>query len=62
MRRYGEWAGNPDGVPEDTERCIEEVWPQDEWNPRQCGRKRGHGPEGCYCKQHAKRHESQGGE
>lgn len=25
VRRYGFWAGNPDGTPEDPTRCIEEV-------------------------------------
>ncbi|CAB5223449.1 hypothetical protein UFOVP383_49 [uncultured Caudovirales phage] len=51
-RRYGQWGGNPKGHPEDPTRCIEEVWPF----PRQCTRKRGYGPDGLYCKQHAKQH------
>ena len=49
-RRYGEWAGNPKGHPENTTRCIVEgrfMFPQ-------CYRKRGHGKDGLYCKQHAK--------
>jgi hypothetical protein len=59
VRRYGVWAGNPDGNPEDVTRCIEEVWNTGSagWIPHQCSRKRGHGPDGLYCKQHAKRHE-----
>lgn len=58
-RRYGQWAGNPKGTPEDPECCIEEVWPtQGGWSPYQCSRKRGHGPDGLYCKQHAKKHEA----
>lgn len=54
-RRYGQWAGNPKGMAEDPDCCIEKVWPQDGIPPgsRQCQRKRGHGPDGLYCKQHA---------
>lgn len=52
---YGQWAGNSKGRPEDTECCIEEVWPQDgSWVSRQCARKRGHGTDGLRCKQHAR--------
>jgi len=54
-RTYGTWAGNPDGRPEDPERCIEEVWSGPGGTIAcQCSRKRGHGPEGLYCKQHAR--------
>ena len=61
-RRFGEWAGNPNGTPEDITRCIEEVWPQSHgWIPYQCHRKRGYGPGGLYCKQHAKKQEKTGG-
>ena len=57
QRRYGAWGGNPNGTREDPERCIEEIWPVDgKWIPHQCSRKRGHGPDGLYCKQHAKKH------
>lgn len=53
-RRYGKWAGNPSGRPEDTSRCAESVW--DAYSPggRQCARKRGHGRSKLYCRQHAK--------
>ena len=54
--RYGVWQGCPLGQAEDLTRCIEEVWPSDGWVPYQCCRKRGHGPEGSYCKQHAKKY------
>lgn len=54
MQRYGCWAGNPKGVAEDTEDCIEEVWSEVSWIPYQCSRKRGYGPDKLYCKQHAK--------
>lgn len=58
-RRFGAWAGNPEGTPEDVTRCIEEIWNIGSrgWIPHQCSRKRGHGPDGLYCKQHAKKHE-----
>ena len=58
-RIYGEWAGDPKGTKEDPKRCIKELWPTGHWNPRQCSRKRGYGPEGLYCKQHTKKHEVQ---
>ena len=59
-RRYGRWVGRPDGWLEDPDRCIETIH-----SPRgfvslygkQCSRKRGHGPNGEFCKQHAKRYE-----
>jgi hypothetical protein len=54
MRRYGEWAGNPAGIQENVTCCVAEFY--DGWVFRQCARKRGHGKEGLYCKQHAKRH------
>ena len=56
--RYGTWSGNHNGSPEDKSRCVEEVWPNGgSWIPYQCSRKRGHGPNGEYCKQHAKHFE-----
>jgi hypothetical protein len=55
--RYGLWSGRPQGQAQDPYRCIEEVWPTGgNWIPYQCCRKRGHGPDGLYCKQHAKKH------
>ena len=51
--RYGQWAGNPAGKSADKARCAEEVWR--DFLSHQCSRKNGHGPEGIYCKQHAKR-------
>ena len=55
-RRYGEWAGNLNGHPENPVHCIKEVWPADGRSmiPYQCRRQRGYGPDGLYCKQHAK--------
>ena len=55
MRVYGEWAGNPKGHKENTEYCIESVF--ERHIDRQCNRKRGHGPDGLWCKQHGKREE-----
>ena len=54
-RRYNVWGGNPDGYPENKTRCIEEVAERGGWLFYQCQRKRGHGPDGLYCKQHAKK-------
>ena len=53
---YGNWAGKPDGHKYDPKQCAYEV-------PcggrsvlfHQCVKKPGHGPDGIYCKQHAKR-------
>jgi hypothetical protein len=55
-RRYGVWAGNPVGFPEDKDRCIEAVYGGD-YILYQCRRKRGHGEDGLRCKQHAKKPE-----
>lgn len=56
-RRYGVWGGCVWGQAEDPTRCTEEVWPANlQGIPQQCSRKRGHGPDGLYCKQHAKQH------
>ena len=53
-RIYDRSAINPKGIPEDTTRCIAEVTDFSGWHRYQCSRKRGHGPNGEYCKQHAK--------
>ena len=53
-RVYGAWAGNEKGRSEDPERCIERVASSGSWITHQCYRKRGHGKDGLYCKQHAK--------
>jgi len=55
-KRYGVWAGNPKGVPEDITRCYEEVYVELSHLFRQCLRKRGYGKDGLYCQQHAKLH------
>jgi hypothetical protein len=43
------------GIPEDTNKCVEEVSDGTGWHMYQCSRKRGFGPNGEYCKQHAKK-------
>lgn len=55
MRRYNVWAGNPKGTLEDRARCIAQV-AEGGRSPLfyQCGRKRGHGPDGLYCRQHGR--------
>lgn len=56
--RYGQWAGSPNGSATNKNGCAEQVWPKGQWHSSQCARKRGHGPEEAFCKQHAKRFES----
>ena len=52
-RIYGRWAGNPKGHPEDVTRCIESVTGDGRASiSGQCDRRRGHGRDGLYCKQH----------
>lgn len=49
MRRYGEWAGNPRGTPEDPQCCIAEV-PMGGGSVlfRQCSRRRHHSAPGYH--------------
>lgn len=57
-RRYRVWAGNPKGLPERKEFCIATVGDTGRSVlTHQCHKKRGHGPDGEYCKVHAKRFE-----
>jgi hypothetical protein len=55
LRRYGKWAGRPDGVKEDITLCVRQVARSvgRSTDFGQCLRKRGHGPNGEYCKAHA---------
>ena len=53
-RVYGRWAGNPRGHMENTENCIVEISDTDGWHRHQCYRRRVHGKDGLYCKQHAR--------
>lgn len=53
FRRYGCWAGNQEGVEEDVTKCVFGVWPAVRSSiEQQCQRKRGHGQDGLWCKQH----------
>ena len=53
--KYGTWAGNPDGRKYQEGYCAYECAEPGRWiHFYQCSRKNGHGPEGLYCKQHAK--------
>lgn len=54
LRRYGTWAGNENGTQENTHDCIMQVSDSMGWHSYQCRRKRGFGPKGLFCKQHAK--------
>lgn len=59
LRTYGRWAGNPKGNLEDVTRCIESVTRNERGAiAGQCGFKRGHGPDGLYCKQHATKYQT----
>ena len=57
-RRYGCWSGKPNGNPEDESKCIVQVsgTGMKGFIGKQCSRKRGHGLDGLYCKQHAKQY------
>lgn len=51
--RYGTWAGNPRGQSPDPALCCEEILPPGRGMIfQQCGKVRGHGPEGAYCFTH----------
>lgn len=52
-KAYGAWAGFPAGHAPNLDLCCEEISTNERWPKRhQCSRKRGHGPDGAYCKQH----------
>jgi hypothetical protein len=52
-KSYGAWAGNLQGDAPDYTRCCARVWSSERFSrAHQCQRKRGHGPDGAYCKQH----------
>lgn len=56
-RIYDKSTLNPKGTPENPLLCIDEVMGGTGWHLNQCSRKRGHGIDGLYCKQHARKHE-----
>lgn len=52
-KHYGLVTGLRTGTAPDFTRCCVEVSGHQMWaNYHQCTRKRGHGPDGAYCKQH----------
>jgi len=53
-RVYDKSIIRPKGIPEDPTRCVATVADETGWHFYQCKRKRGHGSDGLYCKQHAK--------
>lgn len=59
-QRYGQWANRPQGTAEDKSLCIESVCGNERGDmPHQCRRKRGHGPDGLYCRPHAEKFNNQ---
>ncbi len=56
-RRYGISPANPKGVRPDFTKCAADVSARGGWSlaaSNQCKRPCGHGPNGAFCKQHAK--------
>lgn len=53
--KYGQWAGKPSGYPYNDAHCAYETMGPGGYLFHQCSRPNGHGPDGLYCKQHAKR-------
>jgi hypothetical protein len=55
MRRYGVWAGLPNGMKEDINRCVVEVpYGGRSMLFHQCVRRRGKGPDGLFCTLHTR--------
>lgn len=53
--RYGQWAGNKNGIPYEEGHCAYEVWSRYYFGSRQCARLNGYGEGKLYCKQHARK-------
>ena len=53
-RSYGATAYNPSGTPENPANCVYKISGHGDMVSRQCSLKRGQGPGGLYCRQHAK--------
>lgn len=52
-KAYGCWGGNPEGHPYNPTRCAESVSTNERGAiAHQCGKKRGHGADGLWCKIH----------
>lgn len=57
--RYNKWGGNPRGNHYDSSRCADEAYDSVSRMFYQCSRKPGHGPDGIFCKQHARMREKE---
>ena len=56
MGRMYDKSATGNNIPEDTTKCIKEIYGSygyDAWHSHQCPRPRGYGPDGLYCKRHA---------
>lgn len=62
-RRYAIRPGDESdiGTPENRTRCVEPVYVTANFSGIQCYRKRGHGKDGLYCRQHARKHPAEDG-
>jgi hypothetical protein len=58
-RHYGVWAGDPQGNSEVPAHCVAAVHDAFTHRFHQCSRKRGHGRDGLFCRQHAKKERNQ---
>lgn len=56
-KRYGQWAGNERGHSFKPGRCAMSVYDYSKgaWYTQQCSRAPGQGPDGLYCKEHARK-------
>ena len=52
-RSYGATSYNPNGVPENPANCVYKISGRKDMVSRQCSLRRGQGPGGLYCRQHA---------
>jgi hypothetical protein len=52
LEKYGNWAGEPQGHAPNFSLCCEKVYHEHLRRFFQCSRKRGHGPDGEYCRTH----------
>ena len=60
MRKYAVSTWSPEGIDEDTSKCVQGVYPGVGITSLQCSRKRGHGRDGDYCWQHARQNPASG--
>lgn len=61
QRTYGVCSANPKGDRPDYTKCAASVYPRGGWSlatEHQCKRNCGHGPDGSFCKAHAKAYDA----